>query len=120
MPGSLAGGRTRRLATGSSAAPPARSGSASRHIGTPSFLADLGHEVPAALLSSLLTATLHAPAPALGLIAGIADAAARTARLAGGALGDDPGRRGLDGLESMIAAVGRGLQPASTRTCSRN
>jgi hypothetical protein len=37
-------------------------------IGTSSFLADIGHEMPTALLPSLLTATLHAPASALGLI----------------------------------------------------
>ena len=52
-----------------------------------SFLADLGHEVPTALLPSLLTVTLHAPASALGLIEGISDAAAGVARLAGGSAG---------------------------------
>jgi MFS family permease len=62
-------------------------------IGTSSFLADLGHEIPTALLPSLLTVTLHAPASALGLIEGISDAAAGMARFAGGALADDPGRR---------------------------
>lgn len=43
-------------------------------IGGASFLADLGHEVPTALLPSLLTVTLGAPAAALGLIEGEADA----------------------------------------------
>jgi MFS family permease len=62
-------------------------------IGTASLLADVGHEVPTALLPSLLTATLGAPASALGLIEGIADGLAGGARLAGGALADDPGRR---------------------------
>src|SRR6188472_268962 len=38
-----------------------------RGIGTASLLADLGHEVPTALLPSLLTSTLGAPASALGL-----------------------------------------------------
>ena len=50
-------------------------------IGTASFLADVGHEIPTALLPNLptallpnlLTATLGAPAAALGLIEGIAD-----------------------------------------------
>jgi hypothetical protein len=42
-------------------------------IGTASFLADVGHEIPTALLPSLLTATLGAPAAALGLIEGLAD-----------------------------------------------
>ncbi len=62
-------------------------------IGGASFLADLGHEIPTALLPSLLNSTLRAPASALGLIEGISDAAAGVARLAGGALADDPGRR---------------------------
>jgi hypothetical protein len=62
-------------------------------IGTASFLADVGHEIPTALLPSLLTATLGAPASALGLIEGIADGLAGAARLAGGALADDPRRR---------------------------
>jgi MFS family permease len=62
-------------------------------IGTASFLADVGHEIPTALLPNLLTATLGAPAAALGLIEGIADGLAGTARLAGGAIADDPRRR---------------------------
>jgi MFS family permease len=62
-------------------------------IGTASFLADVGHEIPTALLPSLLTATLGAPAPALGLIEGLSDGLAGAARLAGGAIADDPRRR---------------------------
>lgn len=62
-------------------------------IGTASFLADVGHEVPTALLPSLLTSTLGAPAAALGLIEGVSDALAGAARFTGGALADDPGRR---------------------------
>jgi MFS family permease len=62
-------------------------------IGTASFLADVGHEIPTALLPSLLTATLGAPASALGLIEGVADGLAGVARLAGGAVADDPRRR---------------------------
>jgi hypothetical protein len=38
-------------------------------IGSASFLADVGHEVPTALLASLVAATLGAPA-VLGLIEG--------------------------------------------------
>ncbi len=64
-----------------------------RGIGTASLLADLGHEVPTALLPSLLTSTLHAPASALGVIEGISDGLAGAARLGGGALADDPARR---------------------------
>ncbi|WP_131802328.1 MFS transporter, partial [Parafrankia soli] len=62
-------------------------------IGTASFLADVGHEIPTALLPSLLTSTLGAPAAALGLIEGVSDGLAGTARLVGGALADDPARR---------------------------
>jgi MFS family permease len=68
-------------------------GSGVAGIGTASFLADVGHEIPTALLPNLLTATLGAPAAALGLIEGIADGLAGAARLAGGALADDPRRR---------------------------
>jgi len=64
-----------------------------RGIGAASFLADVGHEIPTALLPSLLTSTLGAPAAALGLIEGIADGLAGAARLGGGALADDPERR---------------------------
>jgi MFS family permease len=64
-----------------------------RGIGAASLLSDLGHEVPTALLPSLLTSTLGAPASALGIIEGVADACAGIARFAGGALADDPSRR---------------------------
>jgi MFS family permease len=62
-------------------------------IGTASLLADVGHEVPTALLPSLLTSTLQAPAAALGVIEGVSDGLAGIARLGGGAIADDPGRR---------------------------
>jgi MFS family permease len=62
-------------------------------IGAASFLADVGHEVPTALLPRLLTTTLGAPAAALGLIEGIADGLAGVARLVGGALADEPEQR---------------------------
>jgi MFS family permease len=62
-------------------------------IGTASFLADVGHEIPTALLPSLLTSTLGAPASALGAIEGISDALAGAARFGGGALADEPDRR---------------------------
>jgi MFS family permease len=62
-------------------------------IGGASLLADLGHEIPTALLPSLLTSTLGAPASALGLIEGVSDALAGAARFAGGPLADDPHRR---------------------------
>jgi MFS family permease len=62
-------------------------------IGGASFLADVGHEVPTALLPSFLTTTLGASGAALGLIEGIADGCAGVARFTGGALADDPERR---------------------------
>lgn len=64
-----------------------------RGIGMASFLADVGHEIPTALLPDLLTKTLGAPASALGLIEGVSDGLAGIARVGGGALADDPGRR---------------------------
>jgi MFS family permease len=62
-------------------------------IGTASFLSDVGHEVPTALMASLVTGTLGAPASALGLIEGISDGLAGAGRFLGGPLADDPGRR---------------------------
>ncbi len=62
-------------------------------VSVASLLADAGHEIPTALLPSLLTSTLGAPASALGVIEGVSDALAGAARLAGGALADDPQRR---------------------------
>jgi MFS family permease len=62
-------------------------------IGTASFFADVGHEVPTALLPSLVTSTLGGSAAALGVIEGVSDGLAGAARLAGGALADDPTRR---------------------------
>jgi MFS family permease len=64
-----------------------------RTIGAASLLSDAGHEVPTSLLPSFLTATLGAPASALGLIEGVSDGLAGVARLGGGALADDPHRR---------------------------
>jgi MFS family permease len=81
-------------------------------IGTASFFADLGYEVPTSLLPSLVTSTLGAPAAALGVIEGVADGLGGTARLAGGALADDPHRRretavgGYTASAVLTAAVG--------------
>jgi MFS family permease len=62
-------------------------------IGTASFLADAGHEVPTSLMASFVTSTLGAPAAALGLIEGISEGLAGAGRFVGGALADDPARR---------------------------
>lgn len=79
-----------------------------RAIGIASLLDDLGHEIPTALLPSLLTSTLGAPASALGLIEGVSDGLAGATKLAGGALADDPRRR-------RTAAVGAMRRPPSCR-----
>src|SRR2546421_7830242 len=92
-------------------------------IGAASFLADVGHEVPTALLPSLLI-SLGAPAAILGAIEGVADALAGMARLAGGAMSDDPARRralavGGDssnpGLSGLLWACTSGWQGGRAR-----
>jgi MFS family permease len=86
-------------------------------IGAASFFADTGHEIPTALLPSLLTATLGAPASALGVIEGVSDGLAGIARLGGGALADDPHRRrsiavgGYTTTAVLSAAVGGATAP---------
>ena len=74
-------------------------------IGGASLLADLGHEVPTALLPSFLTATLAAPAAALGLIEGVADGLAGVMKFAGGALADDPERRRRSAIGGYAATA---------------
>ena len=74
-------------------------------IGAASFLADVGHEVPTALLPSFLSTTLGASGAALGLIEGIADGCAGVARFAGGALADDPERRRRSALGGYTATA---------------
>lgn len=92
-----------------------------------SLLSDLGHEVPTALLPSFLTSILGAPAAALGLIEGIADALSGLAKLAGGALADDPARRrsiAVGGytataiLSALIGAAGAIWQVALLRSAA--
>lgn len=81
-------------------------------IGGADFFADLGYEIPTSLLPSFLTSTLGAPAAALGLIEGFADGLGGVARLAGGAIADDPARRrktavgGYTATAVLTAAVG--------------
>jgi MFS family permease len=74
-------------------------------IGGASLLADLGHEVPTALLPTFLTSTLGTPAAALGLIEGVADGFAGVARFVGGALADDPKRRRRSALGGYAATA---------------
>jgi len=81
-------------------------------IGSASLLSDAGHEIPTALLPSLLTSTLGAPAAALGIIEGVADGLAGIARFAGGPLADDARRRravavgGYTSTAVLSAAIG--------------
>jgi len=86
-------------------------------IGVASFFSDVSHEVPTALLPALLTTTLGAPAAALGTIEGIADGIAGAAKLAGGALADDPGRRRATAMGGYTAtAILSALIGAATAT----
>jgi MFS family permease len=64
-----------------------------RAIGLASLLSDAGHEIPTALLPGFLGTVLGAPAAALGVIEGIADALSGITKVIGGALADDPHRR---------------------------
>ena len=61
-------------------------------LATNRFLSDFGHEAGTALLPLFLTA-IGAPALALGVIEGVADAASSLAKLFGGWLGDNVERR---------------------------
>jgi MFS family permease len=96
-------------------------------IGLASFLADVGHEVPTALLPSFVTSTLGAPAAALGLIEGISDGLAGAGRFVGGAMADDPARRravAVGGytttavLSALIGAAGNVVQVGVLRGAS--
>ena len=95
-----------------------------RGIGGASLLADVGHEVPTALLPSLLTTTLGAPAAALGLIEGVSDGLAGAARFGGGALADDPHRRratavgGYTGTAVLSALIGVATAPGRSACCA--
>jgi MFS family permease len=87
-----------------------------RGIGAASFLSDLGHEVPTALLPRLLTQTFGASAAALGIIEGLADGLAGFFRFLGGALADDPDRRRdvAVGGYTATAVLSAGIGAATT------
>jgi MFS family permease len=96
-------------------------------IGTASFLADIGHEVPTALLPGFVTSTLGAPAATLGVIEGISEGLAGAGRFVGGALADDPRRRravAVGGytttavLSSLIGVAGNTVQVGLLRGAS--
>ena len=96
-------------------------------IGAASFLDDVGKEISTSLLPAFLTSTLGAPAAALGAIEGIADGLAGAAKVAGGALADDPGRRrttAMGGysatavLNALIGVAGAAWQVGVLRSCA--
>lgn len=62
-------------------------------IGAASFFSDAGHEMATSVLPTFVTSALHAGPGALGTIEGISDALIGLAKLAGGPLSNDPGRR---------------------------
>ncbi|HTW08348.1 MAG TPA: MFS transporter, partial [Acidimicrobiales bacterium] len=62
-------------------------------VGAASFFSDSGHEVATALLPSFVVSVLHSTAGALGVIEGVSDALMGVAKLIGGPLANDPGRR---------------------------
>ena len=74
-------------------------------IGVASFFSDVSHEVPTSLLPALLTTTLGAPAAALGTIEGVAEGISGAAKLAGGALADDPARRRATAMGGYTATA---------------
>ena len=62
-------------------------------VGAASFFSDAGHEIATAVLPSFLTGVLHGSAGTLGVIEGLSDALLGVAKLAGGPLANEPGRR---------------------------
>ena len=75
-------------------------------IGGASFLADVGHEIPTALLPNLLTSTLGAPAPAF-LAAGLAIGCVETAEQSASTPPSPPDLRGSAfGLLATVQSLG--------------
>jgi MFS family permease len=62
-------------------------------VGAASFFSDAGHEIATAVLPGFLTGVLRGSGATLGLVEGISDALLGVAKLAGGALANEPGRR---------------------------
>lgn len=78
-------------------------------VATASFFADVGHEMATAVLPSFL-GSLAAPAVALGVIEGVADAAQSAAKLGGGVVADRPGvdRRAVAAGGYLVTGLGYG------------
>lgn len=62
-------------------------------VGAASLFSDSGHEIATALFPSFVTSVLHGSAASLGVIEGVSDALMGVAKLVGGPLANDPGRR---------------------------
>lgn len=81
-------------------------------VGAASLFSDTGHEMVTSVLPTFLSSTLHSGPGALGAIDGVADALTGVAKLAGGPLANDPGRRarlassGYLGTGVATAAIG--------------
>jgi MFS family permease len=104
------------LGAGSSAAEPVLRNPAVVGIGLGSLLSDAGHEMATAALPGFLR-SLGAPAAALGVIEGVADAALSASKVAGGVVADRPGveRRVVTAGGYAVTAVGHaafGAAPA--------
>lgn len=78
-------------------------------IGLASLLSDTGHEMATAALPGFL-GTLGAPAAALGVIEGVADATLSVSKVAGGVVADRPGveRKAVAAGGYAITALGHG------------
>src|SRR5947208_16271465 len=78
-------------------------------IGLGSLLSDTGHEMATAALPGFLRG-LGAPAAALGVIEGVADAALSASKVAGGVVADRPGveRKALTAGGYVLTAAGHG------------
>lgn len=90
-------------------------------------LATLSHEIPTALLPSLVTNTLGASAAAVGVIEGVADGMASVARLSGGAFAADPavrrrtsliGYTGTAVFSALLGVTGAAWQVGAARTAA--
>jgi MFS family permease len=106
------------------AAPPDRTVRTSR---TATLLSTASDEAATSLMPGLLTITLATSPIVLGIVEGVASAADGIARLAGGALSEDPRRRRwisggsyptMAALTGLIAVAGTGLQVGLLRAAS--
>lgn len=74
-------------------------------VGASSFLSDTGHEMVTSVLPSFITGVLGGSAAALGVIDGLSDALAGTAKVVGGPLANEPRRRRTLATTGYIATA---------------